>query len=151
MNFVENAVKNQEVSFCGMIEPLPSSTSSESRETQFVLSEPPNAILATGSNFSQGSETQVQLNESGVRNLQSDYMRSGSSVFDLFYFENFICNSTPKKAIEESTCATLDTGCQRSVIGINNLESLGRHLPDRIIEDPHKRCQQPFQKWSWSF
>ena len=82
-----------------------------------------------GSDFVHQPGNQANQNSPGVRKSQCDCVGATS---DLFFFEDFTCNSLPRKSIEETACATLDTddaGCQRSVIGIKTLENLNQHIP----------------------
>eukprot|EP00435_Cladocopium_sp_Y103_P035126 s1424_g9.t1 len=131
VNLIEGDSGNSEAFFCGMIETMRTSTTSERPETESILSQSASAIFAADQFSTSRSDEQINLNSDGVRNASSDYMRFHVGS-DLFFFENLVCNSTPKKHREESACATLDTGCQRSVIGLKTLEGFSKHLPSNL-------------------
>eukprot|EP00435_Cladocopium_sp_Y103_P007288 s2718_g2.t1 len=129
VNLVEDHFENEEAFFCGMVETLSSTSSTERFPSELAPNLSQSARHFGGSDFVYQPEDQDFENSSGVRNVQRDYMRMFS---DLFFFENHICNSVPKKSIEDTACATLDTGCQRSVIGIKTLEHLNKHIPSPL-------------------
>ena len=55
-------------------------------------------------------------------------------VWQLFFFEDAVCKHTSRSGGKhhDSTCATLDTGCQRLAIGKDTLTQYGRHLPEAL-------------------
>ena len=115
INYLDNIDPTEEVHFCGWLhhggavgsdsaEPAPS-------ETEFLT-------LQKG----------VELSEQGVRTCEY-YMLS---CCDLFFFENSICNSIPRINVPEEACATIDTGCQRTAVGIKTLRKLLPLLPPEL-------------------
>ena len=54
-------------------------------------------------------------------------------VYHLFEHESWVCNLLKKNStIDDTTCATVDTGCQRLAIGIKTLEKFQEKMPQNL-------------------
>lgn len=119
--------ETSEAAFCGLLEsePVGAMTSASSAEP----------LLREG-NLSSLSETgRANLlntdDESRARyNIRFPLV---DDVYSLFFFEGELSRNTPKiDHIPDSSCATIDTGCQRLAIGQRTLEKLQEHIPNSL-------------------
>lgn len=58
-------------------------------------------------------------------------------VYDLFVFETLLSHKLVDMPINDHTCATVDTGCQRLAIGSHTLQQFARHLPGQLVVTLH--------------
>ena len=107
INYLHNIDPNEEVHFCGWLH------HDEPYENDAAELAPSGAEFSPLQKGMEDFELDVRTHEY--------YMLSCS---DLFFFEDSICNSTPRINIPEEACATIDTGCQRTAVGINTLRKL---------------------------
>ena len=115
INYLGSIDPQDEVHFCGLL------------DTDGPLNDVPAEVASPAASFST-LQKGVERFEQGVRTREY-YMQS---CFDLFFFENSICNSTPRINVPEEACATIDTGCQRTAVGINTLRKLLPLLPPEL-------------------
>lgn len=120
VSFLETSSTNAEAYFCGMTETVSGEPSSTSQVYSF------SSRLCDNAADSADPDHEVRCN-------LRDYTDSTGCVFrDLFFFENYLRNSSGKSIHPDESCATLDTGCQRAAVGINTLRKLIEYIPDQL-------------------
>ena len=67
---------------------------------------------------------------------------SEGEVFELFMFENHLCRLVQKQTIDDTTCATVDTGCQRLAIGNTTLKKYAMKLPTELHVTLHSETNR---------
>ena len=153
VHFLNYEHDNAEAFFCGMLETASSptemleTTSSPTEKMLETTSSPtektsrpteptdvfqilsPDHVVKTETSFDLGPQQAIDLLDR-VRKPESDYMMRSR---DLFFFENFICNSVFRRPdIPDTACATIDTGCQRAAVGLQTLKQLQQHIPEPL-------------------
>ena len=75
-----------------------------------------------------------------VSSAERAYMASLHDLHEVFYGERLKESvSKPPNSLDDTTCATIDTGCQRMAIGRKTLERLAQHVPNQVPVQTHEQ------------
>ena len=128
-HLLESFEEMEEAVFLGML---------EHHRSEGDLSEP-EVEMSQFSDCSVGDFDRLPLREAYKTELGPE---SKGSVFELFMFENHLCRLVQKQTIDDTTCATVDTGCQRLAIGSSTLKKYAMRLPTTLQVTLHSETNR---------